>query len=162
MIEQQDQGYIGKSFFSDDSDTGPKTAWQWAHWNLSMYHAVGSYKHTCLLRHGYVMWDHTRVEDFYNPSVEWNFHSPYSGEEAQTKRSIVENERETMMRSWQRRSDIFRKGGRGWWSFEDESQVVWEHEQVRTNRGSDHRMKLRPRKRLRYTDRAQMPRWGKS
>jgi hypothetical protein len=27
--------------------------------------------------------------------------------------------------SLQRRSEIYRSGGRGWWSFEDESKVIW-------------------------------------
>ena len=30
-----------------------------------------------------------------------------------------------MLRSWNRRQKIFEEGGRGWWTFEDESQIIW-------------------------------------
>ncbi len=107
-----------KRIFFVEPDTGPENAWRWAHNSFSTvslgqtdgdYHQVREW--------GYVMWDQVRLNegDIFN--------KPLPEREDDSKKEA--EEQEEMCKSWKRRSFIHLAGGRGWWSWEDESKVLW-------------------------------------
>ncbi|RFU35659.1 hypothetical protein B7463_g715, partial [Scytalidium lignicola] len=105
-----------KSPFIQDSDTGPSDAWRWAHQNQTCKNFVYSNSQQPLRNSGYVMWDCVRLN-------KWNiFQKPweafYVADEA-AQRSAE------MRVSFDQRSKIYVAGGRGWWSLEDQSQIIW-------------------------------------
>lgn len=65
---------------------------------------------------GYVMWDRARVQHFDFDYIPRGWRR--QRDESQKKKEIV-------CRSWPRRAKIHLAGGRGWWSEDDESKVVW-------------------------------------
>jgi hypothetical protein len=109
---------ITASFFPD-SDTGPVEAWVWAHKEESGRQFINTPIRQPLREWGYVMWDRARLHEWKVFQTPWGPPDDYP---PTTEVLECHAERET---SLQRRSEIYRSGGRGWWSFEDESKVVW-------------------------------------
>ena len=110
--------------FKHESDTGPIDAWGWAY-NPTDADFVYAESHEWLRLRGYVFWDHSRLDA-------WSiFQSPYGPPDT----TVADAERASYAASdrlWDdtrgrcnRRAEIHRAGGRGWWSLEDESKVVY-------------------------------------
>ncbi|RWA10101.1 hypothetical protein EKO27_g4996 [Xylaria grammica] len=121
----QSYASIFKSPFFDDPDDGAFTAWKWAFGGI--YRANRGTLH----KWGFVMWDRARLgtlsslmtlEDIRGQSesgepwkIRWFSHDDPVGEV----------EEETWASSWEKRAAMYEKGGRGWWDFGDESNIVW-------------------------------------
>lgn len=114
--------HIKRPFFSDP-DPGPRDAWLWAHQEESWANWVYQESRESLRRWGYVMWDKYRLDSVHVLQEHW--------EDTRTSTDFLEEEQEAgrerayMQNSWERREQIFRSGGRGWWSWGDESHVQW-------------------------------------
>lgn len=107
--------------FFDDPDDGPFILWKWAHdgWPLSM--SVLHLHHSMLRKGGYVMWDRARL---YGRGILYDDWEPVLRELViNLPDAVVYYER--WRPSWQERSRIYVKGGRGWWDFGDESKIIW-------------------------------------
>lgn len=108
--------------FHADPDSGPEDAWQWAHageaWPSPPYEKD---RHS-LRRWGYVLWDSARLEANGIFENTWTSHG-----QTALARIHLEHEwqREDREKSWERREKIHVSGGRGWWSWRDESRVRW-------------------------------------
>lgn len=118
-----EQTHISRSFF-DDPDTGPLHIWRWAHRGETSENFVNQGNRKSLREWGYVMWDQARLDE---SDI---LHSPW----IPPSRNLAEDRkeakrREDMRRSWRIRSDIYNRGGRGWWSFEDGSKIIWKYRQ---------------------------------
>lgn len=107
----------------EDPDPGPYNAWYWAHERdySEQFFLDGSQQ--LLRQRGYVMWDDWRLQ-------KWNlFSEPFSDRNYPPLRNELTEERQREIKeSWERRSEIYRRGGRGWWSKDDESKIVWPEE----------------------------------
>jgi hypothetical protein len=105
--------------FFPDPDKGPADVWRWAHQEDSWAHFVNSPARRSLREWGYVMLDRSRLDEMSIFSTPWEESEdlPLTADEI---RRMVQREE-----SLHRRSEIYRRGGSGWWSFEDESRVVW-------------------------------------
>jgi hypothetical protein len=68
---------------------------------------------------GYVMWDRSRLDGM------GIFEDDWVEREAEPPSEDIIRRREQRLASTQRRGEIYWAGGRGWWSFNDESKVVW-------------------------------------
>ncbi|KAF4636389.1 hypothetical protein G7Y89_g1699 [Cudoniella acicularis] len=135
-IYQDDADFLLHPYFSDP-DPGPEQVWRWAN---ELYDARengltlggGSPDHR---EWAYVMWDYARLE-------KWGMFDPIppppapltlSPEEYQYQLEVLEEMGKKRLllarrdqKKWERKYQIIRAGGTGWWSFEDESKVVWE------------------------------------
>ena len=105
----------------NDPNPGPAKAWRWAHEHVSRDCFVQYEYHRELRQRGYVMWDLERLEH-------WDlFRAPW--ENASEAKSELVEEYEAMIKSFDTRSEIWHRGGRGWWSEGDESKIVWKKEE---------------------------------
>jgi hypothetical protein len=105
--------------------SGPFRMWHASHKATWRHRPVLYYEtHTWLRRCGYVMWD--------NPET------PISDEELEERVSMARNLslldhfrrkdgdlKGKMKKSWRERREIYARGGRGYWSNGDLSQIVW-------------------------------------
>ncbi|KAK8136767.1 hypothetical protein PG984_004707 [Apiospora sp. TS-2023a] len=107
-----------------DPDPGPADAWRWAHQEESWAHWVYQPKRRDLRRWGYVMWDRSRLEaiDLFRES--WNLSSYSSGAWEEQPHDAAQRRR-CLRETWERREWIWKRGGRGWWSWDDESKVIY-------------------------------------
>ena len=113
-------------FDAADTDTGPKDAWLWAHETCSSSQLYNDpYNgHAFLRRCGYVIWDSTRWRQWRLLDTPWeDWEDCQLLQEDQNRHSNVD--RFKMQESLDRRSKIWRMGGRGWWALSDESKVIW-------------------------------------
>ena len=105
----------------NDPDPGPAKAWRWAHEHVSRDSFVQYEYHRELRKRGYVMWDLERLE-------RWNLFGAAWESDPKVDIDYVQ-EYQAMIKSFDERSEIYERGGRGWWSEGDESKIVWEKEQ---------------------------------
>lgn len=99
-----------------DGDLGPLRAWEWAHADFPSYTVFSQFEQGNLRDRGYVFFDLDRLE-------EWDmFAQPF--EDIKVRQGHGQ-EFEDMKRSWDVRSSIYERGGRGWWSDGDESRIRW-------------------------------------
>ncbi len=112
--------FIRNPFFADNNN-GPMEAWIWAHAESTRERFYFRDDQYALRQRGYVMWDFSRIS-------QWDcFHVPWldttdvihRGEEIKRRHAA-------MMKSFDQRSGIYRRGGRGWWSPDDESRIIWQ------------------------------------
>jgi len=68
---------------------------------------------------GYVMWDRSSLDNCGVFEAEWEQPDAVPSTADEIRRD------EQRQASLDRRGKIYRMGGRGWWSFEDESKIVW-------------------------------------
>ena len=103
-----------------DSDKGPKEAWGWAYAEDTNTHWYNMSRQGFLRQRGYVMWDSARLAQWGLLDHEWIGlpHETFSSEE-QRRRG------RRMIASFEARHKIWSRGGRGWWSFCDESRIIW-------------------------------------
>jgi hypothetical protein len=106
----------------DDPDPGPYDAWFWAHLGKSAEEFTFSFDRFPLRSQGYVMWDRLRlVHQFDIRNIAYSF-AEHGCPEIQPKGTMDVEEVEC---SHKRRSEIWDAGGRGWWSKDNESRIVW-------------------------------------
>ncbi|KAF7920498.1 hypothetical protein EAE99_008111 [Botrytis elliptica] len=115
---EDDDKYVNKSVWcDDDDDKGPELVWRWAHQLFNSIEFVLCDKHRFEREWGYVMWDHSRLLELRVMENEWKM-----TEDAEKGRGSRPSKE-----SMDRREKIYLAGGRGWWTAEDESKVVWPH-----------------------------------
>lgn len=104
--------------YSKDSDIGPAEVWRWAYKGETTSDQYFMPLQRPLRHFGYVMYDYDRL-------CGWpEFHEPF--QPASTYDRVVRNRNHReMMDSWRKRSDIWLDGGRGWWSENDKSKLVY-------------------------------------
>ena len=111
--------------FKHELDDGPIEAWRWAHQNSTSASSVYGAAQGWLRARGYVFWDLSRLNAW---SV---FQSPYEppgttvADAERASRAASERAWEDTRGRCNRRAEIYKVGGRGWWSLEDESKVVY-------------------------------------
>jgi hypothetical protein len=101
-----------------DPDVGPAEAWKFAHLEKTARKFVMASDHIPLRERGYVMWDYERLANL------GMFDAPWQSPPRRSYMELME-EKVRVQRSYQRRTDIWLSGGRGWWSEQDESKVVY-------------------------------------
>lgn len=106
-----------------DPDSGPAFAWRWAHRGESWVKWVYQQNRHALRQWGYVMWDQSRLDAI------GLFQNPWQDDVKERDSCLDEQEatrqRACMEDSWERKEQIYRSGGTGWWSWGDESMVKW-------------------------------------
>jgi hypothetical protein len=116
--EVDERAHIHPPFFRDP-DLGPSNVWRWAHLDERCCNFVQTTERRQLRKWGYVMWDQSRLD---LTSIQ---RSPFE-EPPEEPPSDDQMKREAeRSKSLGRRHQIYVKGGRGWWSFEDEAKIVW-------------------------------------
>lgn len=111
--------HIRPSFYNDP-DPGPEKAWRWAHqvsWKIDF---INGWQCEEERRWGYVMWDLERLEEWKTLDQPWRLTTLPEAE-----RNARQYRLEIMQASHQRREEIAKRGGQGWWSSKDESKVKW-------------------------------------
>lgn len=101
-----------------DADGGPAEVWRVTHLGKPGQKFVMANSHIPLRECGYVMWDFERLANWGMLKTPWQPIPPRPYAE-------VREIREKVRRSHERRSEIWIKGGSGWWSEQDESKVVY-------------------------------------
>lgn len=104
-----------------DPDKGPAEVWRITHLEMPSREFVMANAHIPLRESGYVMWDYDRLSRWGLLKIPWR---PIPG----PSREEQNRQWEEMRRSFDRRTEIWRSGGRGWWSEHDESKVVYRKE----------------------------------
>ncbi|PQE17897.1 zinc finger domain-containing protein [Rutstroemia sp. NJR-2017a BBW] len=115
--EEEDDAFIKKPVWCDDEDEGPELIWRWAH---SWFHGadfVLCEQHRFEREWGYVMWDYARILQLRVMENEWT----KTPNDVYVSGKGSGPPKESLERKWK----IYRAGGRGWWSADDESKVVW-------------------------------------
>lgn len=123
LTEEEEAIYIRAPLIKG-SDVGPAEAWRWAHRGKttgSMYACQDGYE---LRQGGYVMFEFDRL-------CQWNTFRkllPQDDKDA----TIEKRNRDycEMRKSWEQRSKVWQKGGRGYWSEGDQSRLVWPYRSV--------------------------------
>ncbi|KID83271.1 hypothetical protein MGU_09456 [Metarhizium guizhouense ARSEF 977] len=111
-----------RSFFADP-DSGPRDAWQWAHREEAWTNWVYQEDRDNLRRWGYVMWDRCRLDSVGILQVPWE--DTRSSTDLLLEEQEAARQRAYMENSWEKREKMYRSGAVGWWSWGDESQVLW-------------------------------------
>lgn len=101
---------------------GGARVWEWAYRRSRAAHYFGIPELYSLRKCGYIFYDHKRMRD-------WKMHS-VSVRSALKKLAISETagseqSYDQMIDSWKARSDIWMRGGLGYWAEGDESRIVW-------------------------------------
>lgn len=118
LSTEEARAYIGRPF-TRDCDPGPADVWHWAH----QYYSPGAFVN-CMIQkglreRGYVMWDRARLCD-------WDiFGKPWEGSPDRYTSEEYNRRFDTMRESWAKRSEIWLRGGRGYWAEGDESRIIW-------------------------------------
>ncbi len=107
--------HLDSSQAEDDADPGPYEAWckgnasWWVSDSCMLTHIAG------MCERGYVFWDEARSRSHQNGIAERPEDEPRDTDAGQ----------EDMMESFRERSEIWQKGGRGYWSRDDASRIIW-------------------------------------
>ncbi|KAI8948488.1 hypothetical protein F4801DRAFT_556711 [Xylaria longipes] len=112
-----------KSPFFKDPDPGPLDAWRWAHLEETRSNWVYQEDRKELREWGYVIWDRVRLEAVGIFDGSWR--DMVSARDLTLERQNIGREQAYMQNSWEKREEIRRAGGSGWWSWGDESKVKW-------------------------------------
>ena len=122
-LSEEDQFKILNRNFAKDLDKGPSKAWHWAYQEMLVVELYYGLAQEQLRERGYVMFNFDRL-------YKWNvFSAPFDMQEAYkdwcNRRLEQHTDHFDMMKSWKERSNIWLRGGRGWWSNEDENKLIW-------------------------------------
>jgi hypothetical protein len=120
FTQENERAHIRPSFF-EDPDSGPEYVWRWAHQEVTSRQFVNTNERRHLREWGYVFWDQYRLDlmgILQSPFDEDNTPEVHETEDAIRRKAERKDSR-------RRRRTIYNEGGRGWWSFENESKVVW-------------------------------------
>ncbi|CAD6593028.1 MAG: hypothetical protein ASARMPREDX12_006664 [Alectoria sarmentosa] len=109
---------------TNDIDAGAKDAWLWAHDDGTRLYYNLFNGHRTLRQWGYVLWDSARLKQSGLLDRAWHDWSVKTQKE-EDDHDERNNRYEEMVASWKAKSQIWRLGGRGWWSSENESFVQW-------------------------------------
>jgi hypothetical protein len=108
---------------SRELDAGPKQAWLWAHRDPDNRAWIYARPWHYDRQWGYVLWDKSRIEAVGLLESPWT--APGPSADMFIDREEDQQERTRMQNSWDQRAKVWSSGGRGWWSWEDESRVEW-------------------------------------
>ena len=123
-----------------DPDIGPERAWRWTHREIFASSFIMAHDNHDLRENAYVMWDNDRLENLglysgaCTSSPKWHMYK---------MRSRIDVE--IMERSFVERTNIWIRGGRGWWAEGDESRIVWlpQEKQPPTSKRKNDRIEVR-------------------
>lgn len=108
---------------ADEPDPGPPSAWYWLYQDCCEGNFFYDYHCKPMRKRGYVMWDYSRLVN------EWGFFGKAC---QQILEELCDSIPSTPIRnieeinySYDRREEIYISGGRGWWSADDESKIIW-------------------------------------
>ncbi|KAL8829194.1 MAG: hypothetical protein Q9191_002145 [Dirinaria sp. TL-2023a] len=107
--------------FISDPDPGPFTAWFWAYQSESAAQTYAISDKLPLRRQGYVMIDYDRLQKRYSLEIPFE---PVSNVVAKSL-SVSDGNRKKVEESYSKRSDIYDAGGRGYWSEDGDSKLIW-------------------------------------
>ena len=110
--------------FAYDTDSGPVKAWRWAYHHQNAVVGLASPDMRWLRQNGYIFFDSGRLQA-------WGIlNTPYSTQYQlyAASQSSESHEAMKLQRSFRERSEIFARGGRGWWSEGDQSRIRWLNE----------------------------------
>ena len=110
-----------------ESNPGPLKAWKWLHEDFDINDCFLDDNHQ-FRRRAYVMWDENRLLD-------WGYFRDGILDIVITrlrKDSINWEDFERQQESRRLRDEIYHRGGRGWWDFDDLSRVSWSEHAQRT------------------------------
>lgn len=117
MTEQDWDMYVRSPFFKEP-DSMAWNSWKVLHDQFSADHFVNSRWHLKVRSAGYVFWDWKRVD--------MHFFKILMAESQFRKLTAREiQQREEAQESRKRRALIFARGGRGYWSFDDDTKVLF-------------------------------------
>lgn len=119
----ENEALLTRRSFVADPDSGPRDAWQWAHREEAWTNWVYQEDRDNIRRWGYVMWDRCRLDSVGILQVPWE--DTRSSTELQLEEQEAARQRAYMENSWEKREKMYRRGAVGWWSWGDESQVLW-------------------------------------
>lgn len=118
-LTDEQRGQSVRSAATADSDSGPLQAWYWAYQAepaSQMYFSPAQRK---IRKEGYVFNDQVRL-------IDWDpFQRPFIPMTDCEDSKESKEQRAQMRMSWHARSRIWSSGGRGWWSEDDQSKLVW-------------------------------------
>ena len=96
--------------------------WREAHRGCRSGSDRDDYYHPWLWRCGYVLWDASDTPlDMEDLRKRLNKARPQTG----AQKGRIREARKEMEKSWAERAFIYKQGGRGYWSEDDLSKVVW-------------------------------------
>lgn len=101
-----------------DTDNGPISAWKSEHRYLPPEAWVMAGYTTGLRERAYVLWDNDRMDKYCMLEL-------YGSVPEVSSHMCHEDEFSNMQKSFEDRSQIWRKGGRGYWSPKDTSRIEW-------------------------------------
>jgi hypothetical protein len=110
--------------YVEDQDAGPSDAWHWAYEHESRTTFAFAHSLSLLHERAYCMWDFARLDGWPLFQEPWKpcERFPFAYHEETAK---AESRRAEIRESRKRRLEIYLQGGRGWWSADDESKVIW-------------------------------------
>ena len=121
LTEQSVLSHVNPPFI-EDSDRGPFTAWWWAYkdkdFTAAEMYAVREL--APLRKAGYVMFDYDRVQ---RRDLLSRFFDQWKDSQARKEKRI--RARERLEESQRKRSKIYDRGGRGYWSEKGDSKLIW-------------------------------------
>jgi hypothetical protein len=104
---------------ASEPDPGPDEVWRATHYESRRPEFLMGSDHHYLRERGYVFWDRDRLADWDLLTVRWE------NDLWVPKSRPTRAERDEQMQSIRRRNTIYHKEGRGWWSKDDKSRVVY-------------------------------------
>ena len=99
----------------DDADRGPFEAWREANADHWLEDSCMRIDVDWLRERAYVFWDENRPRN----------HQDGFGEDPGDRRDYTKAEHEDMLESFDERSKVWQKGGKGYWSRDDTSRIIW-------------------------------------
>ena len=118
LTPQQKAHYISLPHY-EDPDIGPAEAWQWAYQGETTSAQYFMPPQRQLRQLGYVMYDYDRLS-------KWpEFQEPFNPSAYEEDPDVKERNYQKMQDSWEKRSQWWQKGARGYWSEEDSSKLVF-------------------------------------
>jgi hypothetical protein len=102
----------------EDDDKGPFEAWRVAYKDLSRSAWV-MLGNTGLRERAYVLWDQDRL-------LRYNMLELFENAPKDLELLTAEDGYDNMLESFEERSNIWQEGGRGYWSADDKSRIVWD------------------------------------
>jgi len=102
---------------NEDTDRGPYEAWRAANSDRWLEDSCMFSEAAWLRERAYVFWDADRLRSW-QPGG-------FGDDPGDCPRECTEEEVDEMRESFRERSKIWQKGGRGYWSWDDTSRIVW-------------------------------------
>lgn len=120
LTQEEIEGQYFPKSLCDDGDPGPRAAWRWG-FSTQISHAQCVPDNWYYRQRAYVMWDMLRISKWGILTEDRDL-VPREIDLAYTASS---RELDVQKASMSARSEIYHKGGRGWWEPGDESFVQW-------------------------------------